>query len=231
MVMSKPLLHPATKIVFFITMAALLWQSAIATLLVSITIPFILWFYGISIYKLIKYVFSTLWFVVILVTITGFSGVSWFVAILVGYQFLLMVVFLSLLNLSSSPFEMVYGLTFLLRPLTYLKLPVSEFAFVMAMALRFIPLMSEEVDRIITAQRVRGFNVNNIRHVITAGYSILVPVVLSAFMRAEAMAISMYTRGVDIKKGIPPVKEYKFSFADALAGVILILLVVITYVS
>lgn len=227
--MHKTILHPATKIVLFITMAVLLWQSTIATLLVSVTIPFLMWFYGISVSKLIKYVLSTLWFVVILVAITIFSGVPWFEAVFVGYQFLLMVIFLSLLSLSSSPFEMVYGITFLLSPLTYLKLPISEFAFVMAMALRFIPLMSEEVDRIITAQRVRGFNVNNIRHVITAGYSVLVPVVLSAFIRAEAMAISMYTRGVDIKKGIPPVKEYKFSLVDTLAVSLLIMMVVITY--
>ncbi len=229
MAMNRVILHPSTRIVFFITMAVLLWKSAVATAFVSIVVPFLMWFYGISASKLVKYVFSTLWFVILLVIISGFSGVSWSASALMGYQFILMVVFLSLLSLSSSPFEMVYGITFLLKPLSYLKLPVSEFAFVMSMALRFIPLMSEEVDRIITAQRVRGFNIGNIRHVITAGYSILVPVVLSAFMRAEAMAISMYTRGLDIKKGIPPVKEYKFSLADLFMAIFLIFMVVVLY--
>jgi energy-coupling factor transporter transmembrane protein EcfT len=88
--------------------------------------------------------------------------------------------------------------------------------------------MSEEVERIITSQRVRGFDIKNIRHVISVGYSILIPVFISAIQRAEAMAISLYLRGVDVKKGIPPVKEIRFGILDIVVWLICIALLVVS---
>jgi len=102
-----------------------------------------------------------------------------------------------------------------------------EFVFVLTMALRFIPIMAEEVERIIMSQKTRGFDIKNIKHVLFIGHSILIPVFLSALVRAESMAISLYLRGIDLKNGIPPVGKIRFGLLDIL--IILFSVLVIVY--
>lgn len=221
-------LHPATEIVMFIAMAILLWKSWWFTLFVTVFVISVMLMFHVNMRQVYRYTVGAVWIVVILVVISLFSTHDILSAFLTGYRFLLMIVDLSLLSLVASPFDITYGITTLLSPLKYVKFPVSELAFVLSMSLRFIPLMSEEVERIITSQRVRGFDIKNIRHVISVGYSILIPVFISAIQRAEAMAISLYLRGVDVKKGIPPVKEIRFGILDIVVWLICIALLVVS---
>ncbi len=221
-------LHPATEIVMFVAMAILLWKEWWFTLLVSVFVISVILIFRVSLKQVYRSTMGTLWIVVMLIAISLFSTHNILSSFLVGYKLLLMIVDLSLLSIVASPFDITYGITTILAPLKYVKFPVSELAFVLSMSLRFIPLMSEEVERIITSQRVRGFDIKNIKHVISMGYSILIPVFLSATQRAEAMAISLYLRGVDVKKGIPPVKEIRFGILDVVVWLICIVLLVVS---
>ncbi len=221
-------LHPATEIVMFVAMAILLWKEWWFTLLVSVFVISVILIFRVSLKQVYRSTMGTLWIVVMLIAISLFSTHHILSSFLVGYKLLLMIVDLSLLSIVASPFDITYGITTILAPLKYVKFPVSELAFVLSMSLRFIPLMSEEVERIITSQRVRGFDIKNIKHVISMGYSILIPVFLSATQRAEAMAISLYLRGVDVKKGIPPVKEIRFGILDVVVWLICIVLLVVS---
>ncbi len=221
-------LHPATEIVMFVAMAILLWKEWWFTLLVSVFVISVILIFRVSLKQVYRSTMGTLWIVVMLIAISLFSTHDILSSFLVGYKLLLMIVDLSLLSIVASPFDITYGITTILAPLKYVKFPVSELAFVLSMSLRFIPLMSEEVERIITSQRVRGFDIKNIKHVISMGYSILIPVFLSATQRAEAMAISLYLRGVDVKKGIPPVKEIRFGILDVVVWLICIVLLVVS---
>ncbi|NOZ93096.1 MAG: energy-coupling factor transporter transmembrane protein EcfT [Dictyoglomi bacterium] len=224
----RRLIHPATEIILFVILAVILWKNIWFTVLVSMFVLSVLVIFNVTWKKLYRYTVGALWIVFLLIVVSAITTGNVLSAFLTGYRLLLLIVLLSLISLISSPFDITYGISALLKPLKYIGFPTSELAFVLAMSLRFIPLMSEEVERIITAQRARGFDIKNIRHVLSVGYSILVPVFISAVVKAEAMAISLYLRGVDVKKGIPPVKEIRFGIIDILILLIAIALLVVS---
>ncbi|NPV91710.1 MAG: energy-coupling factor transporter transmembrane protein EcfT [Firmicutes bacterium] len=102
----------------------------------------------------------------------------------------------SLLTLTTSPVALADGLEKLLKPLERVKLPAHELAMVITIALRFIPLFSEEADKISKAQKARGAEIDSGRLTkrIKALASILVPLLVGAFRRADELAIAMESR-------------------------------------
>ena len=101
-----------------------------------------------------------------------------------------------LLNLTTTPVAITDGMESLLKPLTYLKVPVREFGLVMSIALSFIPILMGEVERIMLAQKARGanFEEGNIFKRAKALLPVLVPLLLSAFRRAEELGDAMDSR-------------------------------------
>ena len=108
----------------------------------------------------------------------------------------LMVIGASLLTLTTSPVELADGIESLLTPLKWLKFPVHEFALIMSIALRFIPTLLDETDRIIKAQKARGadFESGNLIKRAKAMIPLLVPLFVSAFRRAGDLAMAMESR-------------------------------------
>ena len=102
----------------------------------------------------------------------------------------------SVLTLTTSPVELADGIESLLYPLKLIKFPVHEFALIMSIALRFIPTLLDETDRIIKAQKARGadFESGNIFQRARALVPILVPLFISAFRRADELATAMECR-------------------------------------
>ena len=101
-----------------------------------------------------------------------------------------------LLTYTTSPIMLTDGIESLLRPLQKLHLPVHELAMMMTIALRFIPTLIEETDKIISAQKARGadFETGNLLQRAKALVPILVPLFVSAFRRADELAIAMECR-------------------------------------
>ena len=101
-----------------------------------------------------------------------------------------------LLTYTTSPYALPDGLESLLGPLKHIKVPVHELSMMMCIALRFIPTLIEETDKIMSAQKARGadFESGNILQKVKALVPILVPLFISAFRRADELATAMECR-------------------------------------
>ena len=102
----------------------------------------------------------------------------------------------SVLSLTTTPSRLTDGLESLLTPLKIFRVPVHEIAMMMSIALRFIPILMEEADRIMKAQRARGadFDNRNLFKRLQSFIPILVPLFLSSFRRADDLAMAMEAR-------------------------------------
>ena len=101
-----------------------------------------------------------------------------------------------LLTYTTTPIELTDGIEQLLAPLKKIKLPVHDFAMMMTIALRFIPTLLEETDKIMNAQKARGgdFSSGNLIDRAKALVPVLVPLFVSAFRRADELAVAMECR-------------------------------------
>ncbi len=112
-------------------------------------------------------------------------------------RILLLVLGTSVLSYTTSPIVLTGGLERLLSPLAKIKIPVQEFSMMMTIALRFIPTLLEETDKIMNAQKARGadFETGGILQRAKALTPILIPLFVSAFRRADELAVAMECRG------------------------------------
>ena len=124
-----------------------------------------------------------------------------------------------LLTYTTSPIALTDGLESLLSPLKKIRFPVHELAMMMSIALRFIPTLIEETDKIISAQKARGadFETGNIFRRAKALIPILVPLFVSAFRRADELATAMECRCYHGGKGRTKLKQLHYRSRDIIA--------------
>jgi len=118
-------------------------------------------------------------------------------AIFISIRLLAIIVVTTLLTLTTSPIAITDGLETLLKPLKKWRFPVHEFALMMSIALRFIPTLMEETEKIMKAQMARGVDFSS-GSLVKRGKAIiplLVPLFVGAFKRAEDLAMAMEARG------------------------------------
>ena len=132
-----------------------------------------------------------------------------------------------LLTYTTSPISLTDGLESLLSPLKAIRLPVHELAMMMCIALRFIPTLIEETDKIMSAQRARGadFESGNLMQRVKALVPILVPLFISAFRRADELATAMECRCYQGGEGRTKMKLLRFKrndFLTLLLGIVLV---------
>ena len=122
----------------------------------------------------------------------------------------------ALLTLTTTPVELTDGIENLLTPLKWVRFPVHELALIMSIALRFIPTLIDETNRIISAQKARGadFESGNIFKRIKAIVPILIPLLISAFRRAEELGDAMDARCYSGSKNRTKYKKLKFGWRD-----------------
>ena len=146
--------------------------------------------------------------------------------VFMGWRLLLLVLTTSLLTLTSSPIALTDGIEHLLRPFTKIGVPAHELAMMMTIALRFIPTLLEETDKIMKAQMARGadFESGNIIQRARGMIPLLVPLFVSAFRRADELATAMEARCYRGGEGRTRLKELRFMGADFVALTISVLL-------
>ena len=127
-----------------------------------------------------------------------------------------------LLTYTTSPILLTDALESLLGPLKKIKVPVHELAMIMSIALRFIPTLIEETDKIMSAQRARGadFESGNLIQRAKALIPLLVPLFISAFRRATDLAMAMEARCYRGGEGRTKMKPLKYHGADRVAYVL-----------
>ena len=133
-----------------------------------------------------------------------------------------------LLTYTTSPILLTDGLESLLNPLKKIKVPVHELAMMMSIALRFIPTLIEETDKIMSAQRARGadFESGNLIQRAKALVPLLVPLFISAFRRADELAIAMECRCYHGGEGRTRLRQLKYEHRDIVAIVLFLVLTV-----
>ena len=131
-----------------------------------------------------------------------------------------------LLTYTTSPISLTDGLESLLSPLKKIKLPVHELSMMMCIALRFIPTLIEETDKIMSAQKARGADFENgtLMERVKALVPILVPLFISAFRRADELATAMECRCYHGGEGRTKMKLLRYNRNDYFAYCIGILL-------
>lgn len=124
-----------------------------------------------------------------------------------------------LLTYTTSPISLTDGLESLLSPLKVIHLPVHELSMMMCIALRFIPTLIEETDKIMSAQKARGADFENgsLLQRVKALVPILVPLFISAFRRADELATAMECRCYQGGDGRTKMKLLRFSYFDFVA--------------
>ena len=145
------------------------------------------------------------------------SGI--FNAIFMVIRITLLVAGTFMLTYTTSPISLTDGLESLLSPLKKLKMPVHELAMMMCIALRFIPTLIEETDKIMSAQKARGadFESGNLIARAKALVPILVPLFISAFRRADELATAMECRCYHGGEGRTRLHELKYGKIDCMA--------------
>ncbi len=130
----------------------------------------------------------------------------------------------SIMTLTTTPSSLTDGLEKGLRWMKILKVPVHEIAMMMSIALTFIPVLLEETDKIMKAQQARGadFESGNIIRRIRALVPILVPLFVSAFRRANDLALAMESRCYRGGEGRTKLNPLKYAKRDAVAYLVLL---------
>lgn len=142
-----------------------------------------------------------------------------------GYRLVLLVVWTTLMTFTTSSVELTDGLERLLRPLRHVRVPVHELALMMTIALRFIPTLLEETEKIMKAQMARGaeFTRGSVLRRARALVPVLVPLFIGAFRRADALALAMETRGYRGGEYRTRMKELRFCTRDYVAFAVVML--------
>lgn len=138
----------------------------------------------------------------------------------------------SIMTLTTTPNELTDGLEKSLQPLKAVHVPVHEVAMIMAIALRFIPILIEETDKIMKAQMARGadFENGNLIKRAKAMIPLLVPLFISAFRRANDLAMAMEARCYRGGEGRTKMKPLKYAGGDCAGYIVLIIFLVLIWV-
>lgn len=118
-------------------------------------------------------------------------------AVLIMLRFVLIVSMSTILTLTTTPLEIADGIEALLRPLKRLKVPVQEIALILSIALRFVPTLMQETEKIMNAQKARGvsFDEGNLIARMKKIVPLLIPLFISSIERADQLAVAMTARG------------------------------------
>jgi len=145
-------------------------------------------------------------------------------AFFMAVRLVLLIIGSSIMTLTTKPVELTDGMEKLLKPLSKIGVPSHEIALMMTIALRFIPTLMEETDKIIKAQQARGadFESGNIVQRAKSLIPILIPLFVSSFRIAQDLAMAMEARCYHGGDGRTRMNEIKFHRGDSVAALLLI---------
>ncbi len=157
------------------------------------------------------------------ITLAGINN-----AVFVSVRIISLILISSVLTFTTSPNDLTDALERLMKPLTIFHVKVHEIAMMMTIALRFVPLLLEETDKIMAAQKARGADMEsgNLVQRIKALIPVLIPLFVSAFRRAYDLAVAMECRCYQGGEGRTRMKKLKLCARDYVSIFVVILLVV-----
>jgi len=140
----------------------------------------------------------------------------------------LMLAVTTILTTTTKPLDMTYGLEWYMRPLKIIRFPAHEIAMTISIALRFIPTILEETQRIIKAQKSRGVDLEEgkLKDKIRAIISLLIPLLISSFQRSEELSDAMEARGYNPSAKRTRYRTLKFKLIDLISSIIVVILLI-----
>ena len=159
---------------------------------------------------------------VLKVTLAGINN-----AVFVAARIICLILISSALTFTTSPNDLTDALERLMKPLNVFHVKVHEIAMMMTIALRFVPLLLEETDKIMSAQKSRGADMEsgNIAQRIKALVPVLIPLFVSAFRRAYELAVAMECRCYQGGQGRTRMKILKLSLRDYISVAVVVLVI------
>ena len=150
-------------------------------------------------------------------------------AVFMGARLILLILGSSMMTFTTTPNQLTDGLESVLGPLKKIHVPVHEIAMMMSIALRFIPILMEETDKIMKAQTARGadFESGGVVKRAKSLVPLLVPLFISAFRRANDLAMAMEARCYNGGEGRTKMKPLHYAGRDYIAYLLLVLYVVL----
>ncbi len=154
-------------------------------------------------------------------------------AVLMTVRLMYLIIGTSLMTLTTTPNQLTDGLEKALKPLNKIRVPVHAIAMMMSIALRFIPILIEETDKIMKAQMARGadFEHGNLIQRAKSMIPILVPLFVSAFRRADDLAMAMEARCYNGGEGRTKMKPLRYSKNDKIAYIFCFLFLALVIVT
>lgn len=145
-----------------------------------------------------------------------------FVAAKMAIRLVLLIIGSSALTYTTSPMALTDGIEKLLKPFSRIGFPTHELAMMMSIAIKFVPTLIEETDKIIKAQQARGasFDTGSIFKRAKALIPMLVPLFISAFRRADDLAVAMESRCYTGGDGRTRLREIRFTMTDLVGAMI-----------
>ena len=230
-------LDPRTKILFLILyiVTIFLAQNFYALGACAFVFFLVACFSGVPFNKLLKSVRGVLFLLIFMALLNLFlyqgKTVWWewkfikitkeatYYTIFLAVRLVLLVLGSSLLTLTTTPVSLADGVESLLLPLKLVRFPVHELALIMSIALRFIPILTDETGRIMNAQKARGanFETGGAFSRIKAIVPILIPLLISAFRRADELGDAMDARCYSGSKVRTKYKKLTFGWRDIIA--------------
>lgn len=156
-----------------------------------------------------------------------------YTAVFIALRILCLIAASSLLTYTTSPTTLTDALERLMSPLRHVRVPVHEIAMMMTIALRFIPTLIEETDKIMSAQKARGADMEsgNLLQRVKALIPVLVPLFVSSFRRAYDLATAMECRCYHDGEGRTRMKQLRMTIRDGMAVAAMVLLATALIVS
>ncbi len=154
-------------------------------------------------------------------------------AAFVAVRLLVLMLFALLLPLTTAPLELADGLERIFLPFTRFGFPANECAMMIGIALRFIPLLMEETDRIVRAQLSRGAQMDQggLLRRITAFFPVLIPLFIIIFRRADELALAMEARGYAGGAGRTRMRPLRWKMEDTIATISTIFMTVVFFMA
>ena len=232
-------LDPRTKLLFLIlyVVTVFLAQNFYALGACALVFVLVACFSGVPIHKLLRSVKGVLFLLVFMGALNLFlydgETIWWewkfiviskeavYYTIFLAARLFLLVLGSSLLTLTTTPVSLADGIESLLSPLKAIRFPVHELALIMSIALRFIPILTDETARIMNAQKARGadFESGSLIQRVKAVLPILIPLLISAFRRADELGDAMDARCYSGSKVRTKYKKLTYGWRDLVAAI------------
>ena len=153
-------------------------------------------------------------------------------AIMMAIRLVMLIFSSSLLTLTTPPIALTSAIEFLLTPFKIVKVPAAEIAMMMTIALRFIPTLAEEMDKIMKAQKARGadFESGSLVQRATNLVPLLIPLFISSFRRADDLAMAMEARCYQPDKTRTHMKVNRLNKFDVIALIVILISYAIIYI-